>query len=309
MKNITIIGGGVLGTQIAFQIAYSGFNTTIWLRSKESIKRTQKKLNSVKDSYIKAIETMKNNDINNWSLGISDYDKFNEKICLKQVEKAYNNIKLELNLEKAVQNSDLIIESMTEEFNAKKELYKKIASILPEKTIIVTNSSTMLPSKLAKYTKRPNMFLAMHFANSIWKNNIVEVMKHSKTEEKYFNTIINFAKEIKMIPLPIQKEKSGYLLNSMLIPFLFSALDLYANNISDPISIDKAWTTGTSSLEGPFKILDIIGLKTAYDIVLMYVKIPSFIAPYNFKKIAKMLKKYIDDGKLGKSSGEGFYKY
>ena len=95
----------------------------------------------------------------------------------------------------------------------------------------------------------------------------------------------------------------------MLIPLLFSGLDLLVNGISDVESIDKAWTLGTGSPKGPFQILDTVGLKTAYEIVLMYVKIPSFLAPYNFKGMEKLLKKYIDEGKLGMSSGEGFYKY
>lgn len=312
MKNITIMGGGVLGTQIAFQAAYTGFNTTIWLRSESSIERTKPKLETLKKTYedaIKLMATEEGKTFSNWCRGIADIDNFNEEDCLKKVETAYQNIKLELDINTSVADADLIIESMTEDFTAKKELYEKIAPLLPEKTIIVTNSSTMLPSKLAKYTKRPNKFLALHFANSIWKNNTAEVMKHEKTEEKYFNEIINFAKEIRMIPLPLHKEKSGYLLNSMLIPFLFSSLDLLVNEISDVESIDKAWTLGTGSPEGPFQILDKVGLKTAYDIVQMYVKVPSFLAPYNFKGMSKLLKKYIDEGKLGKSSGEGFYKY
>lgn len=312
MKNITIMGGGVLGTQIAFQAAYTGFNTTIWLRSESSIERTKPKLETLKKTYedaIKLMATEEGKTFSNWCRGIADIDNFNKEDCLKKVETAYQNIKLELDINTSVADADLIIESMTEDFTAKKELYEKIAPLLPEKTIIVTNSSTMLPSKLAKYTKRPNKFLALHFANSIWKNNTAEVMKHEKTEEKYFNEIINFAKEIRMIPLPLHKEKSGYLLNSMLIPFLFSSLDLLVNEISDVESIDKAWTLGTGSPEGPFQILDKVGLKTAYDIVQMYVKVPSFLAPYNFKGMSKLLKKYIDEGKLGKSSGEGFYKY
>lgn len=136
---------------------------------------------------------------------------------------------------------------------------------MPEKTLLVTNSSTLLPSK--------------------------------------------FAEEIRMIPLPVRKEKSGYLLNSQLVPLLFSAMDLYVNGISDPESIDKAWTLGTGAPKGPFRILDIVGLTTAYNIVSMYLKIPGFLAPYNFKGMAKMLKEYIDAGKLGKASGEGFYHY
>lgn len=310
MKNITILGGGVLGSQIAFQTSYSGYNVTIYLRSKESIKRCKKKLEEVKNSYIEAINIMKKNkDINNWSLGIADFDNFNTSKCLKKVNMVLDEIKLELNLDKALKDTDLVIESMSEDFNAKKEIYESIKDKLDDKTIIVTNSSTMLPSKLAKYTGRSDKFLALHFANSIWKNNIVEVMRHDKTSEYAFNEVIDFAKSIRMIPLPLNKEKSGYLLNSMLIPLLFSSLDLLVNGISDVKSIDTAWKRGTGSPKGPFEILDTVGLKTAYNIVLMYVKIPKFLAPYNFKGMESLLKKYIEEGKLGKSSGEGFYKY
>lgn len=310
MKNITILGGGVLGSQIAFQTSYSGYNVTIYLRSKESIKRCKKKLEEVKNSYIEAINIMKKNkDINNWSLGIEDFDNFNASKCLKKVNMVLDEIKLELNLDKALKNTDLVIESMSEDFNAKKEIYESIKDKLDDKTIIVTNSSTMLPSKLAKYTGRSDKFLALHFANSIWKNNIVEVMRHDKTSDAAFNEVIDFAKSIRMIPLPLNKEKSGYLLNSMLIPLLFSGLDLLVNGISDVKSIDTAWKRGTGSPKGPFEILDTVGLKTAYNIVLMYVKIPKFLAPYNFKGMESLLKKYIEEGKLGKSSGEGFYKY
>ena len=312
MKNITVMGGGVLGTQIAFQTAYSGFNVTIWLRSKGSIERTKPKLEAVKKSYIDAIKLMASRDgksINNWCRGIVGKNEFNEKECLKKVEDAFKNIKLELDINKALKGADLVIESMTEDFKSKKDLYLEIAPLLDDKTIVVTNSSTMLPSKLAKYTGRPEKFLSLHFANSIWKNNIVEVMMHKDTNEKYFEEVIDFAKSIRMIPLPLRKEKSGYLLNSMLIPLLFSGLDLLVNGISDVESIDTAWKRGTGAPKGPFEILDIVGLKTAYDIVLMYVKIPKFLAPYNFKGMERLLKNYIDEGKLGKSSGEGFYKY
>ena len=167
----------------------------------------------------------------------------------------------------------------------------------------------MLPSKFAKYTGRPDKYLALHFANSIWKNNTAEVMAHTKTNPTYFDEIIAFSEQIRMIPLPVHKEKAGYLLNSMLVPLLFSGMDLHVNGISDPESIDKAWTLGTGSPKDPFEILDVVGLTTAHNIVQSYVKIPSFLAPYNFKGMDKMLKKYIDEGKLGKSSGEGFYKY
>jgi 3-hydroxyacyl-CoA dehydrogenase len=312
IENITIAGGGVLGSQIAFQSAYKGFNVTIWLRSEDSIKRAKPKLDNLKNIYIDVINKMDTEEgktFDNWCRGIADINNFNKKDCLSKVIKASENIKLETDVNKAFGNADLVIEAMSENLNDKKDFYKKIATILPEKTIVVTNSSTLLPSKLAKYTGREHKFLALHFANSIWKNNTAEVMAQPKTDEKYFNDVVEFAKKIGMIALPLKKEKSGYLLNSMLVPFLFSALDLLVNEISDVKSIDSAWKLGTGAPEGPFEILDVVGLNTAYEIVQMYVKIPSFLAPYNFKGMAKLLKQYIDEGKLGKNSGEGFYKY
>lgn len=311
-KNIVVAGGGVLGSQIAFQTAYCGFNVTIWLRSEGSITRTQPKLDHLKSVYTETINKMatdegKNADV--WARGIAEFDTFDKEKCLEKVEKAYKSIKLELDMQKAVADADLIIESMAENSDQKIEFYNKLAPLIPEKTVIVTNSSTLLPSKFAKYTGRAEKYLSLHFANSIWKNNTAEIMAQPKTDKEYFDQIMEFAKEIRMIPLPVLKEKSGYLLNSMLVPLLFSAMDLFVNGISDPDSIDKAWTLGTGAPKGPFKILDTVGLTTAYNIVQMYVKVPSFLAPYNFKGMSKMLKKYIDEGKLGMSSGEGFYKY
>ena len=312
LQNVVVAGGGVLGSQIAFQSAYCGFTVTIWLRSEGSIGRTQPKLDHLKEVYeetIKRMATPEGQTPANWARGIADYDTFDQNECLKKVQSAYDGIKLELDMKKAVEDADLVIESMAENVNDKIAFYKQLAPLLPEKTIVVTNSSTLLPSKFAKYTGRADKYLSLHFANSIWKNNTAEIMSQSKTDQKNFDAIMQFAKEIRMIPIPVLKEKSGYLLNSMLVPFLFSGMDLYVNGISDPESIDKAWVLGTGSPKGPFRILDTVGIKTAYNIVEMYVKIPSFLAPFNFKGMEKMLKKMIDEGKLGMSSGEGFYKY
>lgn len=312
IKNVVVAGGGVLGSQIAFQAAYCGFHVTIWLRSEGSITRTRPKLDHLKEVYTETIlkmATPEGQTPANWARGIADFETFNEKECLDRVEKAYSELTLELDLKTAVQDADLVIESMAENADEKIAFYKKLAPFLPDKTLLVTNSSTLLPSKFAKYTGRPEKYLSLHFANSIWKNNTAEIMAQPQTNPDCFEQILAFAQEIRMIPLPVRKEKSGYLLNSMLVPLLFSGMDLLVNGVSDPESIDKAWTLGTGAPKGPFQILDTVGLQTAYNIVRMYVKIPSFLAPYNFKGMEKLLKKYIDEGKLGKSSGEGFYQY
>ena len=257
-KKIVVIGGGVLGSQIAFQSAYSGYDTTVLIRKEDKKQKITKALETLKKTYIETITEM--TPKHNWARGLGDPKNFDRKKQLEIAEGTMDKITITTNQKEALEDADLVIESITENIEIKRNLYAQIANLLPEKTVIVTNSSTLLPSKLADYTKRPNKFLSMHFANSIWKNNIVEVMGHAKTEKKYFDEIIEFGKSIKMIPLPVTKEKSGYLLNSMLVPFLLSALDLYANGISDPQSIDDAWTLGTGAPHGPFKIMDVVGL-------------------------------------------------
>lgn len=314
LQKVVVAGGGVLGSQIAFQAAYCGFDVTIWLRSESSITRTQPKLDGVKKSYIDAIEGMAAGK--EWCRGIADKDSFNKEECLSKVEKA-SQLKLELDLAKAVADADIVIESMAENAADKIEFYKRLSPLLPQKTILVTNSSTLLPSTFANHTGRPEKYMSLHFANSIWKNNTAEVMVHASTEEKYFNEVIAFANDIRMVALPIRKEKSGYLLNSMLVPFLLSGLDLYVNGISDPQSIDKAWTMGTGAPRGPFQIFDVVGIQTAYNIVLQYQKVPGLFSPllrkmmlpYNFKGMEKVLRQMLDEGKTGKTAGEGFYKY
>ena len=318
IKNVCVIGGGVLGSQIAFQSAYCGFNVVILAREGEVDNFVKPKLDNLYNVYKNTIKEMTNSkNLRAWPNGIASPNDFDEKGCLEKVENAYSEIKIITNQEEALKNSDLVIESITENLDIKNSLYKSIADMLPEKTIVVTNSSTLLPSQMAKHTKRPEKFLALHFANNIWQNNTAEVMGHAGTDEKYFNEIVEFAKSIRMIPLPIYKEKKGYLLNSMLVPFLLSAFDLMAAGVADPEAIDTAWTAGTGAPAGPFKIMDVVGLETVKNIVEQYRKVPELLdplfkkmlLPYNYKEMLEMVNKYIEEGKLGKSTGEGFYKY
>ena len=315
-KKIVVAGGGILGSQIAYQTAYCGYAVNILVRKEDDQEAIKAKLDKLHSTYVEAINAMSDNK-ELWCRGIADIDNFNKEECLKNAEEALIRIKIIDDQNTALDDADLVVESITENIDVKAEFYKSIASLLPEKTVVVTNSSTLLPSKLAKFTGRPNKYLAMHFANSIWKNNISEIMKHSGTDDQYFNEIQEFAKSIKMIPLAAQEEKSGYLLNSMLVPFLLCAMDLLANGVSDAQTIDKAWTLGTGAPKGPFQIMDTVGLETAKNIVLQYQKVPDIIdpllkkmmLPYNYDGMLEILNKYIEEGKLGKAAGEGFYKY
>ncbi len=309
-KNVTVAGGGVLGSQIAFQTAYCGFHVKIWLRSEASIERCKPKLDRLRVIYLSILDDMKSGSPAAYARGLSKkYPLSEQEIeeCKKKVEEAYKNILLTTSYEEAAKDTDLVIEAIAENIEEKESFYTELAKYLPEKTVLVTNSSTLLPSTFAKYTGRPEKFLALHFANNIYKSNTAEVMGHAGTEQKYYDAVVSFAEEINMVPLKVLKEQPGYILNSMLVPFLTAAESLLALGVADFETIDKTWKLGTGSPYGPFQILDIVGLTTAYNIVILN---PAAKDPNSVQgKIAATLKEKIDQGKTGISAGEGFYKY
>ena len=211
MKNITVAGGGVLGSQIAFQTAFCGFDVKIWLRSEESIGRTKPKLDRLYNIYKTTLNEAKK------SLGtgkvfprglITDSSKVTESDIdklLEAVDKAYKEIKLTTCLEEACKDADLIIESMAENPEAKIAFYRSLDTHLEAKTIVATNSSSMVPSQFREYLSKPQQYLAIHFANNIWISNTAEIMGHSTTSKDAYEAVAKFASDIKMIPLRLMK--------------------------------------------------------------------------------------------------------
>lgn len=282
LQNITVAGSGVLGYQIAFQAAFHGYNVTVYDVSNEIIVRA-------KDKFGIMSEHFKN-----------DLDATPE-----QLQSTWNRLSYQSDLAKAVENADLIIESVPENPKIKIEFYTKLAEVLPEKTIIATNSSTLLPSQFAEYTGRPEMFAALHFANEIWKHNTAEVMGHATTSKETFDTICDFAKSIGMVVLPLHKEQPGYILNSLLVPLLGAATDLLVREVADVETIDKTWMVATGAPVGPFGILDVVGITTAYNIN----KMAAAKDPSKELTVKYLEDHFIKNNKLGVSTGEGFYKY
>ena len=280
-KNVTVAGSGVLGSQIAFQTAFHGYNVSVYDINDAALEKAKERLTGLKDTY-------------------ATY--FNDA---KKAAEALERFTFSSNLKEAVKDADLIIEAIPELEKIKINFYQDLATVAPEKTVFASNSSTMVPSQFAEYTGRPEKFLALHFANEVWKNNTAEVMGHPGTDKKYEEEVIEFAKSIGMIPLHILKEQPGYILNSLLVPFLNAGQALLAKGVADRETIDKTWMLATGAPLGPFAILDVVGLQTAYNIVATEAKHNPAVQP-----IADMLKtQFIDKGKMGKATGEGFYKY
>ena len=284
LKNITIAGSGVLGTQIAFQCAYHGYTVILYDISDEALKKATSKFNTLQDNFRKDLHASEDN-----------------------LKKAIDNITYASNLALALENADLLIEAIPENPQIKSDFYKEAGKIAPEKTIFATNSSTLLPSQFAEATGRGEKFLALHFANDIWKRNTAEIMGHAGADINVFNTIVEFAKTIGMIALPIYKEQLGYILNSLLVPFLNAATTLLIKGVADIPTIDKTWMLATGAPLGPFAILDIVGIMTAFNINKIAAQATK--DPLKIKTVEFLQENFIDKNKLGIATGEGFYKY
>lgn len=216
---------------------------------------------------------------------------------------ALDRITLTTDLAEATSRADLVIEAVPEDIEIKRDLYGKLADVAAEEAVLVTNSSTLLPSDIAGSTAYPERFLALHFANQIWIRNTAEVMGHPETDPGAYDRVVRFAREIGMEPIELKKEQPGYVLNSLLVPLLRAAEELLVDGVAEPEMVDRTWRIATGAPNGPFEILDVVGLRTAYNIAAASED------PKN-REIARYLKEnYIDKGRLGRESGEGFYRY
>ncbi|MEV6558228.1 3-hydroxyacyl-CoA dehydrogenase [Nocardia sp. NPDC051756] len=280
IRKVTVLGTGVLGSQIAYQTAFSGFDVTAY-------DITESALAAARDRFT-GLATIYRDE----APGAHD----------GKAEKTAAAITLTTHLGAAVRDADLVIEAVPEILTIKQHTYELLSAIAPERTIFATNSSTLLPSAIAGFTGRPEKFLALHFANEIWKRNIAEVMGTTDTDPAVFRAVVDFAATIGMVPVEIHKEKAGYILNSLLGPFLMGAIELVGDGYADAATVDATWKIVTDMPAGPCQMLDIVGLNTPYNILANGTD--------HQRNLAKWLKdNYIDQGKHGVATGEGFYRY
>jgi 3-hydroxyacyl-CoA dehydrogenase len=279
-NQVSVLGAGVLGAQISFQIAYRGFEVTTYDVSEAALKQARQRFEGIAAVYPTEVEGA----------------------TAAAAQETIERIRFTTQLASAVQGADLVIEAVPESLELKRDVFARIATLAPPTAVFVTNSSTLLPSELMDSTGRPDRFLALHFANHIWVNNIAEVMSSPNTDPRVYQRVVAFAKEIGMVPIELQKEQRGDVVNSLLGPLLMAAADLLLRGVAEPKTIDTTWRIATGAPKGPFEIFDIIGLRTAYAVASAGGKDRQAWADY-------LKRNYIDQGKLGVESGEGFYTY
>ena len=278
IKNITIIGTGNLGTRIGLQSAISGYRVIFYDISDAAIEKAKSVIDKIIVQLIKA--------------GTLTDDK-------KQA--TLSRINYSTNLESALADCDLISESVTEELSIKEKVWKLIGELAPAKTIFTTNTSYLLPSQLANISGRPEKFCAFHF-HDVFYARVVDIMPHPTTDPSLIPLLRELGKSLNQVPVIVKKESPGYIFNFMLMALLGAAGRLKTKDIASIEDIDRSWMVNFHMPTGPFGIIDNIGLDTAWHVVKEREDAAS-------QAFAKLLKEYIDQGKLGEKTGEGFYKY
>lgn len=210
-------------------------------------------------------------------------------------------IRFTTNLSDALANADFISESVTEDLAIKQKVWTEIGKLAPAKTIFTTNTSYLLPSQLASYSGRPEKFCAFHF-HDVFYSRIVDIMPHPTTDPSLIALLQEVGRKLNQVPVVLKKETPGYIFNSMLMALLGAAGRLKTNELAEIEDIDKSWMVNFNMIMGPFGIIDTIGLDTAWHVVSNRTDASSVA-------FAALLKSYVDAGKLGEKSGEGFYQY
>ena len=280
IANVTVLGTGVLGAQIAYQSAFRGLTVTAYDINEAALDAARDRCARLAHTYLAEVKGATH----------------------RAVQGALDRIALTDDLRVAAEGADLVIEAIPEVLSLKRDTFAQLDVLAPAQTIFATNSSTLLPSDLVDSTGRPDRFLALHFANRVWQFNTAEVMGTASTDTAVIAAVERFAADIGMVPIVLHKEKAGYVLNSLLVPLLNSALALAARGYAEIEDVDKTWRIATGAPLGPFQMFDIIGLNTPYNILAN--------GSEGDRELAAWLKKhYIDEGKLGVATGAGFYTY
>jgi len=284
IKKIVVVGAGTMGRQIGFQCAVSGFQTVMY------------------DVQQEALDDCKNKQLRFAGLFVAKRGSNAEDIDAAVARLSYTT-----DLAEACRNADLVSESVPEDPEMKRQVYGELNRHCPELTIFTTNTSTLLPSQFADATGRPDRFLALHFANPVWDANIGEVMPHPGTDPEVFERVLEFAAEIGMVPIRLEKEQNGYVINSLLMPLLVAAQGLVTKGVASHEDVDRTWMVSTKMPVGPFGIMDLIGLETIFNVLEYWAKADG---NEDLRKHADYIKnRFIESRNLGVKTGKGYYSY
>lgn len=282
IKRIAVLGAGLMGQQIAMQSALSGFSTNLYDIDESSLKKADHQLKELLRDWINK-----------------------EKVTEEEVTAAFSRLQYEDDLSKAVAEVDLIIEAIVEDVAIKRDLFRKIDQLAPERTIFATNSSTIVNSKLAAVTNRPDKVVNMHFFNPPLVMDLVEIVRNDETTDQTVELVKNFCQSINRKGVVLDKEIFGFIANRILLAITKEALHLYEGGYANFEDIDFIVKKALAHPLGPFELMDLTGLDIAYAVSELHYKETG----NELDKPAQAIIDKVNAGQLGRKTGQGWYDY
>ena len=281
---ITTAGAGTMGSQVAWQMAFHGKHVIVYDAIPAGLERGKALHREYAEHFLRQRGATR-----------------------KQIDDTLARLTYTTDLAAAVGDADLISESVPESMPIKESFWREASKHAPARTVFTTNTSTLPPSALAGFVDRPQQFLALHFAIGVWESNLGEVMGHPDTDPAVFERVLTFAEEIGLVPIPIRKEQSGYIVNSLLVPWCTAALDLLVRGVSDVDSIDRTWMITLQTGMGPCGMMDRMGLGVVYHVANLIGETTPNSEAFHYARYLD--EEFIQKGHLGIASGKGFYSY
>jgi 3-hydroxybutyryl-CoA dehydrogenase len=280
IKTVGVLGCGLMGSGIAQVCAASGYKTIV---------------REVEDPFLEK--------------GMGRIEKFlsdgveKGKVMPEAKQKTLGNLTGTTRLED-LKDCDLIIEAIIENVDDKAKAFAVLDGIVADRTIFCSNTSSLCITELAAKTRRPDRFAGLHFFNPVPLMKLVEVIRALTTSDDTYQQVFAFAQSLGKEPITAP-DKPGFIVNRLLVPYLLDAIRAYENGLGTLEDIDKGMKLGTGYPMGPFTLLDFVGLDTTYyiaNIMFDEYREPAYAPP-------PLLKRMVLAGRLGKKSGQGFYRY
>jgi enoyl-CoA hydratase/3-hydroxyacyl-CoA dehydrogenase len=281
IKNITVLGSGIMGHGIAQVSAMAGYNVV---------------LRDIEQKFLdKAMEKIK------WSL-----DKLVSKEKISEIEcnEIFGRIKPIVDLKDAVHNADLVIEAVPEIMDLKKKVYAELDKTAGEQVVFASNTSTLPITEIANTISRPTKFIGIHFFNPPQLMKLVEVIPGQETSDDITNLTIDFVKSVNKIPVTCRKDVPGFIVNRLFIPLVHESCYVMERQKIEQTEIDSAVKFSLGFPMGIFELADFTGLDVIHKATMeMHVRDKKVILPH------PTIEKLFNEKNLGQKSGQGFYKY
>lgn len=280
IKEVLVVGAGTMGHGIALVSAMAGYDVVLMDVSEEMVTTGYQKIDKVLSR---------------------DVEK--ERITAAVKAETMDRIRISTNLEEG-STADIVIEAVQEDEDIKKALFGQLEGMVREDCLFVSNTSAISISNLAAATGRPDKVMGMHFFNPVPLMKLVELIRGRETSQATFDTIRNFAQALGKTPVDV-KESPGFVVNRLLLPFINEAAYLVMEKVSSPEEIDTAMKLGANHPIGPLALADLIGI----DVCLSVLEYLHQELDRKKHEPCPLLQRMVEENKLGRKTGQGFYTY